>query len=222
MDENKVPEKEFIKVLNPEKILEFKKNISSGFDEAEIVIKNNDHDNTVISKIYINNFNHFKCFPNIAIINKNSTKKIKVIVDDKKYKATDSDIFLIISHTLQEEGSIQNLDDKKLNEYFKKNSFKENGQKLYMVGYTKREEKKRNLQNDELINKIRELEKRAFDQLEKGEEIKGKEIKSKEKEKVIETKPSVTKKTNNMNYFYIGLIVLGSAYILYKIFKKNK
>ena len=70
MEENTVAEKkEFIKVLNPEKILEFKKNNSSGLDEAEIVIKNNDQNNTVISKIYINNFNHFKCFPNIAIIN---------------------------------------------------------------------------------------------------------------------------------------------------------
>ena len=215
MEENTFPEKkEFIKVLNPEKILEFKKNNSSGFDEAEIVVKNNGQDNTVISKIYINNFNHFKCYPNIAIINKNSTKKIKVIVDDKKYKATDSDIFLIISHPIQEEGSIKNLDDKKLNEYFKNNSFKENGQKLYMVGYTKREEEKRNLKNDELIKKIRELEKQAFDQQEKEEE-------NENKEKVIETKP-FTKKTNNMNYFYIGLLVLGSAYILYKIFKKNK
>ena len=217
MEENSSKEKkEFIKVLNPEKILEFKKNNSSGFDEAEIVIKNNDQDNTVISKIYINNFNHFKCYPNIAIINKNSTKKIKVIVDDKKYKATDSDIFLIISHPIQEEGNIKNLDDKKLNEFFKNNSFKENGQKLYMVGYTKREEEnKRNLKNDELINKIRELEKQAFDQQEKDEEIKY-------KEKTSETKISVTKKTNSINYFYIGLLVLGSAYILYKIFKKNK
>ena len=216
MEENTFPEKkEFIKVLNPEKILEFKKNNSSGFDEAEIVVKNNGQDNTVISKIYINNFNHFKCYPNIAIINKNSTKKIKVIVDDKKYKATDSDIFLIISHPIQEEGSIKNLDDKKLNEYFKNNSFKENGQKLYMVGYTKREKEKRNLKNDELIKKIRELEKQAFDQQEKEEE-------NENKENVIETKPPFTKKTNNMNYFYIGLLVLGSAYILYKIFKKNK
>ena len=217
MEENSSKEKkEFIKVLNPEKILEFKKNNSSGFDEAEIVIKNNDQSNSIISKIYINNFKHYKCFPNIAVINKNSTKKIKVIVDDKKYKVTDLDIFLIISHPIQEEGNIKNLDDKKLNEFFKNNSFKENGQKLYMVGYTKREEEnKRNLKNDELINKIRELEKQAFDQQEKDEEIKY-------KEKTSETKTSVTKKTNSINYFYIGLLVLGSAYILYKIFKKNK
>ena len=217
MEENSSKEKkEFIKVLNPEKILEFKKNNSSGFDEAEIVIKNNDQSNSIISKIYINNFKHYKCFPNIAVINKNSTKKIKVIVDDKKYKVTDLDIFLIISHPIQEEGNIKNLDDKKLNEFFKNNSFKENGQKLYMVGYTKREEEnKRNLKNDELINKIRELEKQAFDQQEKDEEIKY-------KEKTSETKISVTKKTNSINYFYIGLLVLGSAYILYKIFKKNK
>ena len=217
MEENSTKEKkEFIKVLNPEKILEFKKNNSSGFDEAEIVIKSNDQSNSIISKIYINNFKHYKCFPNIAVINKNSTKKIKVIVDDKKYKVTDLDIFLIISHPIQEEESIKNLDDKKLNEFFKNNSFKENGQKLYMVGYTKREEEnKRNLKNDELVNKIRELEKQAFDQQEKDEEIKN-------KEKTSDIKTSVTKKTNSINYFYIGLLVLGSAYILYKIFKKNK
>ena len=73
MEENTISKKlEFIKVLNPEKILEFKRNNSSGFDEAEIVIKNIEKDNNVISKIYINNFNHFKCSPNISVINKNS------------------------------------------------------------------------------------------------------------------------------------------------------
>ena len=217
MEENTVLEKkEFIKALNPEKILEFIKNNSSGFYESEIVIKSIDQDNTVISKIYINNYNHFKCFPNIALINKNSTKKIKVIVDDKKYKATDSDIFLIISHPIQEEGSIKNFDVKKLNEFFKNNSFKEKGQKLYMVGYTKTEEiNKRNLKNDDFINKINELERQVFEQQEKDEEILN-------NEKISKTKPSLSNKINSMNYLYIGLLVLGGAFILYKIFKKNK
>ena len=83
-----------------------------------------------------------------------------------------------------------------------------------MVGYTKREEekKKTNLKNDELLNKIRELEKQVFEQKE-ADEIKG---------KGPETNLSVTKKSSNLNYLYIGLLVLGSAFILYKIFKKNK
>ena len=52
-------------------------NSSTGFDEAEITIENNAKDSMVISKIYINNYSHFKCVPNIAVINKSNIDSYK-------------------------------------------------------------------------------------------------------------------------------------------------
>ena len=109
--------KDYVKVLNPEKILEFKRSSSSNMDEAEIIIENISQENS-ISKIYINNYSHFKCIPNIVMINKNSSKKIKVVVDDKNYKVSNSDVFLIISHPVKEQ-----VDDANLNTFFKNNIF---------------------------------------------------------------------------------------------------
>ena len=155
----------YIKILNKEKVLEFKKNISSGLDESEIILKNLSQEN-IISKIYVNNFNHFKCLPNIIILNKDSIQKIKVIIDDKNYQVSESDIFLIISHPINGKDALSSMDDKKLNEYFKNNLFKEKGQKIFMIGYKEETENKNKINNDELINKINELEKKVFEQKE--------------------------------------------------------
>ncbi len=216
MKESISPEKgseENIKVLNKEKILEFKKNVSSGLDEAEIILENNSGE-TFISKIYINNYKYFKCSPNITIINKNSTKKIKVIIDDKNYKITDYDIFLIISHPVQEDNNLQNLEPKKLDEFFKNNSFKEKGQKLYLVGY-KNEEKKieKKSEDDELMNKIKELEKQVYEPKDNNDTYTSKNYQ--------EIKSMINKNKSSINYFYIGLLVLGGAFIMYKLFKKS-
>ena len=179
--EESIPEKkDYIKVLNPEKVLEFKKN-DSNLDEAEIVLENIDQENIIISKIYINNFSHFKCSPNIIVLNKNSTKKIKVIVDDNNYKVSNSDIFLVISHPIKDQENVNDMDDKKLNDYFKGDkSFKENGQKLYLIGYKKEDKKSVNIsKDDKLLNKIRELEKQVFEHDEKT-------INQKKEEKEVE------------------------------------
>ena len=204
----------FIKVLNKEKILEFKKNNSSGFDESEIILQNISNDN-IISKIYINNYTHFKCLPNIAILNKDSIKKIKVIIDDKDYQVSESDVFLIISNPINDKEILKNeTDNKQLNEYFKKNNFKECGQKIFMIGYKEEEnENNKKVNNDELISKINELEKQVYEQ---------KEIKEKNVKENLDKK--ITELNNNQNRniaFYIGfsLLILCFAFILYRLFK---
>ena len=209
--EETVPEnnEEYIKVLNPEKVLEFKYNNSTGLDEAEILIENISEEN-IISKIYINNYSYFKCIPNISVVNKNSSKKIKVVKDDKKHEVSDSDIFLIISHPVNEE-NFKNLDDKNLNEFFKNNSFKENGQKLFMIGYKKEEIKSKKSNEDELIKKIKELEKKVYDQKEIFEESK-----------IEKNKNDNGKNYSIVNYICISLLVLGGSFLLYRLFKKNK
>jgi hypothetical protein len=160
-EENANDKKDYVKVLNPEKVLEFKKNNSSDMDEAEIIIENISQEN-IISKIYINNYSHFKCTPNIVMINKNSPTKIKVVVDDKNYKVSNSDVFLIISHPVKEQ-----VDDGNLNTFFKNNSsFKEKGQKLFLIGYKKEEKIDNASKDDKLINKIKELEKQVFEKSE--------------------------------------------------------
>ena len=209
--EETVPEnnEEYIKVLNPEKVLEFKYNNSTGLDEAEILIENISEEN-IISKIYINNYSYFKCIPNISVVNKNSSKKIKVVKDDKKHEVSDSDIFLIISHPVNE-NNVKNLDDKNLNEFFKNNSFKENGQKLFMIGYKKEEIKSKKSNEDELIKKIKELEKKVYDQKEIFEESK-----------IEKNKNDNGKNYSIVNYICISLLVLGGSFLLYRLFKKNK
>ena len=215
--EETIPEnnEEYIKVLNPEKVLEFKYNNSTGLDEAEILIENISEEN-IISKIYINNYSYFKCIPNISVVNKNSSKKIKVVKDDKKHDVSDSDIFLIISHPVNEK-NVKNLDDKNLNEFFKNSSFKENGQKLFMIGYKKEEIKSKKSNEDELIKKIKELEKQVYDQKEIFEE--GKIEKNKN---VDEIKTMNGKNYSIVNYICISLLVLGRSFLLYRLFKKNK
>jgi hypothetical protein len=214
MEEKKATEKEvYVKVLNPEKVLEFKRNSSSDMDEAEIIIENISQENS-ISKIYINNYSHFKCTPNIVMINKNSSKKIKVVVDDKNYKVSNSDVFLIISHPVKEQ-----VDDANLNTFFKNNSsFKENGQKLFLIGYKKEKKIDNESKDDKLINKIKELEKQVFEKSE--EEINDKNEDSKIKEKEGEVKPPSIKKNSNNYYILGGILLLVGSILLYKLLKK--
>jgi len=214
MEENNTNEKkDYIKVLNPEKVLEFKRNSSSDLDEAEIIIENINQEST-ISKIYINNYSHFKCTPNIIMINKNSSKKIKVVVDDKNYKVSNSDVFLIISHPVKEQ-----VDEGNLDSFFKNNSFKENGQKLFLIGYKKEKKIDNTSKEDKLIDKIKELEKQVF---EKSEEvISDKTTDNKIKEKEREIKSPNDKSSNNNNYYILGgvLLLVGSI-LLYRLLKK--
>ena len=169
----KEDEMEFIKVINKEKVLEFKLNKNSGFEESEIIIENISNQN-IISKIYINNFKQFKCCPNILTLQKNSTSKIKVTMDNKGYTISNSDVFLIISHPL--ENSEEFSDPKKLNEIFMNNNYKEKGQKVFLVGY-KKKEKHEEKKEDELVKKIKELEKEVLEGVFKEEIKKEKEIK---------------------------------------------
>ena len=149
----KEAEKEYIKVINKEKVLEFKYDENSGFEESEIILENKTQEN-IISKIYINNYKYFKCSPNILIITKNSISKIKVMMDNKDYLISNSDIFLIISHPI--DNSFKEFDPKKLNEYFKNNELKEKGRKVFLVAYKKRIQNKEKKNDDELIKKIKE------------------------------------------------------------------
>ena len=212
-EENANAKKDYIKVLNPEKVLEFKRNSSLDMDEAEIIIENISQEN-IISKIYINNYSHFKCTPNIVMINNNSSKKIKVVVDDKNYKVSNSDVFLIISHPVKEQ-----VDEGNLDSFFKNNSFKENGQKLFLIGYKNEEKIDNTSKEDKLIDKIKELEKQVF---EKSEEvISDKSADNKIKEKKEEIKPPIDKSSNNNNYYILGsvLLLIGSI-LLYRLLKK--
>jgi hypothetical protein len=169
----KKDEVEFIKVLNKEKVLEFKLNKNSGFEESEIIIENISNQN-IISKIYINNYKQFKCSPNILTLQKNSTSKIKVTMDNKGYTISNSDVFLIISHPLENSEEIS--DPKKLNEIFMNNNYKEIGQKVFLVGY-KKKEKHEEKKEDELVKKIKELEKEVLEGVFKEEIKKEKDIK---------------------------------------------
>ena len=168
--------KEYIKILNKEKVLEFKLNQKSGFDESEIIVKNICEKN-IISKIYINNQKYFKFNPNIVLLPKNSEKKIKVVMDNKDYIISNKDIFLIISNIIDTE---EKIDENNLDDFFKKNSCKEKGQKVFLYGYKKYEKKiKNNPDNDQLIKKIKELEKEVFEYDKSLENIKDKDIKNK-------------------------------------------
>ena len=168
--------KEYIKILNKEKVLEFKLNQKSGFDESEIIVKNICEKN-IISKIYINNRKYFKFNPNIFLLPKNSEKKIKVVMDNKDYIISNKDIFLIISNIIDTE---EKIDENNLDDFFKKNSCKEKGQKVFLYGYKKYEKKiKNNPDNDQLIKKIKELEKEVFEYDKSLENIKDKDIKNK-------------------------------------------
>ena len=216
MEEKKATEKEvYVKVLNPEKVLEFKRNSSSDMDEAEIIIENISQEN-IISKIYINNYSHFKCTPNIVMINKNSTTKIKMVVDDKNYKVSNSDVFLIISHPVKEQ-----VDDGNLNTFFKNNSsFKEKGQKLFLIGYKKEEKIDNASKDDKLINKIKELEKQVFEKSEEDINDKNEDNKIKEKEGEIKP-PTLSNKNNNNNYYILGgILLLVGSILLYRLLKK--
>ena len=216
MEEKKATEKEvYVKVLNPEKVLEFKRNSSSDMDEAEIIIENISQEN-IISKIYINNYSHFKCTPNIVMINKNSPAKIKVVVDDKNYKVSNSDVFLIISHPIKEQ-----VDDGNLNTFFKNNSsFKEKGQKLFLIGYKKEEKIDNASKDDKLINKIKELEKQVFEKSEEDINDKNEDNKIKEKEGEIKP-PNLSNKNNNNNYYILGgILLLVGSILLYRLLKK--
>jgi len=208
-------EENYVKVLNKEKVLEFKKNIFSSYENSEIILQNISNYN-IISKIYINNYTHFKCQPNIVILNKNATKKIKVIIDDEKYNVCESDVFLIISHPITDEEILNTKDNKKLNEYFKNNSFKEKGQKIFLIGYKNEKEKSKNVKNDELINKIKELEKQVYDQ----KRIKEKNIKKINDKNSEKLSHEVNKNSNIMLYMCISLLILSGAFILYRFFKK--
>ena len=212
-EENANEKNDYVKVLNPEKVLEFKRNSSSDMDEAEIIIENISQENS-ISKIYINNYIHFKCLPNIVMINKNSSKKIKVVVDDKNYKVSNSDVFLIISHPVKEQ-----VDDGDLNTFFKNNiSFKENGQKLFLIGYKKEKKIDNESKDDKLINKIKELEKQVFEKSE--EDINDKNEDNKIKEKEGEVKPPSDKNNSNNYYILGGILLLVGSILLYKLLKK--
>ena len=178
-------------------------------DGAEIIIENISQEN-IISKIYINNYSHFKCIPNIVMINKNSSKKVKVVVDDKNYKVSNSDVFLIISHPVKEQ-----VDDGNLNTFFKNNSFKENGQKLFLIGYKKEEKVDNSSKDDKLINKIKELEKQVFEK--SKEEMSDKNEESKIGERKI--KPP-SDKINNSYYILGGILLLAGSILLYRMLKK--
>ena len=86
-------------------------------------------------------------------------------MDNKDYLISNSDVFLIISHSID-----NSIETKNLNEFFKSNGLKEKGEKVFLIGYKKSEEKKeRNKREEELIKRIKELEKEVFDDI--GQDI---------------------------------------------------
>ena len=243
MEEKTEVNENFIKVLNKEKVLEFKLNPKSGFEESEIIIKNNSKEN-IISKVYINNYKQFKCCPSILALENNASCKIKVIMDNKDYTISNSDVFLIISHPFENSEEIS--DEKKLNEIFKNNNLKEKGQKEFLVGY-KKKEKHEEKKEDELVKKIKELEKEVLEDVTKEEKEKieelGKEVledvteEEKEKFKELANKAledvkkeemergkdnnNKTNKSSYINYLIIfGLLVFIINFFLLKYFKK--
>ena len=203
-----IEEKNYIKILNKEKVLEFKNNNQSGYDESEIIIQNISNEN-IISKIYINNYKNYKCIPNIIVTSQNSISKIKVTMDNKDYTILNSDIFLIISHPV--DNSFNESDPKMLNEYFKNNGFKEKGQKIFLVAYKEVIQKKEK-KDDELIKKIHELEKEVFDDIE--------EVKTEETNNNIN---NINKPKSSSIYVYLvvfGVLVFFINSLLSKLLKK--
>ena len=203
-----IEEKNYIKILNKEKVLEFKNNNQSGYDESEIIIQNVSNEN-IISKIYINNYKNYKCIPNIIVTSQNSISKIKVTMDNKDYTILNSDIFLIISHPV--DNSFNESDPKMLNEYFKNNGFKEKGQKIFLVAY-KEVIQKKDKKDDELIKKIHELEKEVFDDIE--------EVKTEETNNNIN---NINKPKSSSIYVYLvvfGVLVFFINSLLSKLLKK--
>ena len=97
-------------------------------------------------------------------------------------------------------------------------SFKENGQKLFLIGYKKEEKIDNESKDDKLINKIKELEKQVFEKSE--EEISDKNEDSKIKEKEGEIKPPSDKNNSNNYYILGGLLLLVASILLYKLLKK--
>ena len=85
-----------------------------------------------------------------------------------------------------------------------------------MIGYKNEKEKSKNVKNDELINKIKELEKQVYEQ--KG--IKEKNIKKRNDKNSEKLSPEVNKNSNIMLYMCISLLILSGAFILYRLFKK--
>ena len=204
-----IEEKNYIKILNKEKVLEFKNNNQSGYDESEIIIQNVSNEN-IISKIYINNYKNYKCIPNIIVTSQNSISKIKVTMDNKDYTILNSDIFLIISHPV--DNSFNESDPKMLNEYFKNNGFKEKGQKIFLVAY-KEVIQKKDKKDDELIKKIHELEKEVFDDIE--------EVKTEETNNNIND--NINKPKSSSIYVYLivfGLLMFFVNNLLAKLLKK--
>ena len=244
MEEKTEVNENFIKILNKEKVLEFKVNQKSGFEESEIIIKNSSKEN-IISKVYINNYKQFKCCPSILTLQKNATCKIKVIMDNKDYTISNSDVFLIISHPFENSEEIS--DEKKLNEIFKNNNLKEKGQKEFLVGY-KKKEKHEEKKEDELVKKIKELEKEVLEDVTKEEKEKFKElgkeiledvteeekekfkelvnkaledVKKEEMERGKDNNNNKTNKSSYVNYLIIfGLLFFIINFFLLKYFKK--
>ena len=207
-EKSDIKENNYIKILNKEKVLEFKNNNQSGYDESEIIIQNVSNEN-IISKIYINNYKNYKCIPNIIVTSQNSISKIKVTMDNKDYTILNSDIFLIISHPV--DNSFNESDPKMLNEYFKNNGFKEKGQKIFLVAY-KEVIQKKDKKDDELIKKIHELEKEVFDDIE--------EVKTEETNNNIN---NINKPKSSSIYVYLvvfGVLVFFINSLLSKLLKK--
>jgi len=209
-----------LKILNYEKVLEFKAN-QDGFDEAEISLKNESNKNSFLCKIYINNYTHFKCQPNIINIPQSSSAKIKVLSNDINYKISESDIFLILSLPIEDESSLLNKDNKQLDIFFKDNG-KDKMVKLFLIGNKK--EKEKQLKKDEYIEKIKNLEKEVFEKQEK-EQIEPKSDKkdvNPEPKKILETKTNLKNTSSSSKYTLLvfSLIIISLSILLFKILKK--
>lgn len=209
---------EYVKTLNHEKILNFSKNTKTNTIESEILFENIS-DKKVITKVYINNYLNFKCSPNIIVTLPKSKNKIKVFLSNTEHKISISDIFLLLTHPINDD--INDSDDVKLNELFKNNkNFKEKGQKLFLTAFS--EDENININNineenkNELIEKIKELEKKLYKQ---PENVKKDEKLNKKKENV----ENQQKGNMNNTYVYIGLGILAlvGSIILYKVLKKK-
>lgn len=220
---------EFIKILNKEKVLEFKTNEKTNSTEAEISLENNT-DQPLISKIYINHHKHFKCSSTVIITSPKSKNNVKVFLTNNQHNITNEDIFLILSHPLIEKLNINEIDNKKADEIFKSNKiYKEKGQKIFLVCYHDKKEEIIKDEDDksELMNKIRELQKQLYKEPES--------MKKEEKKKEIENKKGIennknedskngNKESKNSTYIYVGLgiLVLAGSYFIYKMLKKSK
>lgn len=210
-------QKEYIKSLNPGKILNFSKNTKTNTIESEILFENVT-DQKIITKVYINSKLNFKCSPSIIITPPKSENKIKVFLTNSEHNISISDILLLITHPIND--NVNEADNIKLNEFFKNNkNLKESGQKLFLYAFT--EDQNTNNENEEdkseLIEKIKELENKLY---KPPENMKKEEKLNQEKENIENPK-----KNNNYNntYIYIGLGILAlvGSIILYKVIKKK-